>query len=379
MFKKLSVTLVFGLLLGLSACAAQPTLAPIATQTALPEIASATPTQAPIIITPTLGPTTAASATPAVEPGAGSAASGLPDISAATYLDDRSTPAALMLSFFNAINKHEYLRAYSYYAGAANLGTLDQFTAGYETTQSVAVVIGEISGEGAAGSLYYTVPMILNVTNTVNVQLKYAACYVLRLPQPGNYGEPPITPMHIERGTAKEAAAGASDADALASACPEPDYPTGPGAQPAQLESLTDLSSANYIDNRSDPVAVLSSLFNAINRKEYVRAYSYWQTPPKDYAAFADGYAKTESVTLQFGTVTPDAGAGQIYYTLPVALQATLTDGARQTFVGCYTLHLSQPGIQGTLPFAPLGIKSATVKQVDNSADLTSLLATACQ
>lgn len=378
MLKKLSVILMFGLILGLSACAAQPTLAPIATQTALPEAVSPTPTQAPIIVTPTPSSASAPS-TPTVEAGAGAGAAGLPDISAASYLDDRSTPAALLLSFFNAINKHEYLRAYSYYADGADLGTLDQFTAGYETTQTVDVVIGEIFGEGAAGSLYYTLPMILNVTNTANVQLKYAACYVVRLPQPGNYAEPPITPMHIERGTAKEVAAGATDAEALASACPEPDFPTGPGAQPAQLESLADLSSANYIDNRSDPVAVLSSLFNAVNRKEYVRAYSYWQTPPKDFSAFADGYANTDTVTLQFGTVTPDAGAGQIYYALPVALQATSTDGTRQTFVGCYTLHLSQPGIQATPPFAPLGIKSATVKQVDNGADLAALLATACQ
>ncbi|GAP15920.1 hypothetical protein LARV_03715 [Longilinea arvoryzae] len=379
MLKKFRIALLLGWILGLSACAGQPTLAPIVTQTPLPEIASPTPTQSPIIVTPTGAPSSAVTPTENVAPTLETSGAGLPDISAANYLDDRSTPAAVMLSFFNAINKHEYLRAYSYYTNFTDLGTLDQFTAGYETTQSVAVVIGEISGEGAAGSLYYTVPMVLNVTNTANAAQKYAACYVVRLPQPGNYGEPPITPMHIERGTAKSIAAGTADADALASACPEPDYPTGPGAAPAQLESLTDLSSQNYIDNRSDPVAVLSSLFNAVNRKEYVRAYSYWQTPPKDYAAFAAGYANTETVKLQFGTATPDAGAGQIYYALPVAMKATLTDGKSQTFVACYTLHLAQPGIQGTLPFAPLGIKSATVKQVDNSTDVTPLLATACQ
>ena len=30
-----------------------------------------------------------------------------------------------------------------------------------------------------------------------------------------------------------------------------------------------------YLDNRSDPVAVLQSLYNAVNRREYARAYGY--------------------------------------------------------------------------------------------------------
>lgn len=379
MFKKFSVALLFVLILMLSACNGQSTPTATILPTEPSAVISPTETRSLNIVTPTGVAPTGVAPSEAAPTQTTPAVSSLPDISAATYLDDRSTPAALMLSYFNAINKHEYLRAYAYYTNFTDLGTLDQFTAGYESTQSVAVVIGAISGEGAAGSLFYTVPMVLNVTTTANAQQKFAACYVVRLPQPGNYGEPPITPMHIERGTAQPVAADASDADALASACPEPDFPTNADAQAASIESLADIGSANYIDNRSDPVAVLSSLFNAINRKEYVRAYSYWQTPPKDYAAFAAGYASTATVTLQFGTATPDAGAGQIYYTLPVAMQASLTDGTRQTFIACYTLHLSQPGIQATLPFAPLGIKSATVEQVDNGADLTALLAAACQ
>jgi len=125
------------------------------------------------------------------------------------------------------------------------------------------------------------------------------------------------------------------------------------------MENLTDLSNASYIDNRSDPESVIRSLLNAVNRQEYVRAYSYWQDPTFTYDSFATGYAKTASVSATFGTATPDPGAGQIYYTLPVVLESTLTDGTRQTFSVCYTLHLSQPGFQGTLPFQPLGIKSA--------------------
>jgi hypothetical protein len=385
---KRSVNSLLVCVLFLSACAApQPTAAPttpptqatsltdaILTATAAISIPSPTGTTAPSVSAPTetTVPSVPSATTAPVSPS-------LPDISTLIYLDDRSTPAALMLSYFNAINKRSYLQAYSYYTNYAALGTLDEFTNGYSETQSVSVVFGNISSDGAAGSIYFTVPMVLNATTTANVQQKFAACYVLRLSQPGNYGAPPITPMHIERGTAQSIPLTTLDSAALSFACPSPDFPTGPNASPAAVETLTDLIPANYIDNRSDAVALMSSYLNAINRQEYVRAFSYWQTPASTYDAFAASYATTASITAQFGTVTPDAGAGQVYYSLPVALKSSMTDGSLKTFVGCYVMHLAQPGFQGTVPFQPLGITNATVNLVDNSADLTSLLATACQ
>jgi hypothetical protein len=141
---------------------------------------------------------------------------------------------------------------------------------------------------------------------------------------------------------------------------------------------------APYLDDRSDPVMTLRSLFNAINRKEYVRAYSYWQTPGASpdvptFSQFKQGYQDTVSVDATFGSVVSDAGAGQIYYNVPAALKVLTTSGQTQTFVGCYTLHLAQPAIQATPPFEPLGIRSARVKQVANDADLSTLMSTACQ
>ena len=56
-----------------------------------------------------------------------------------------------------------------------------------------------------------------------------------------------------------------------------------------------------------------------------------------------------------------------------------LTDGSQKTYVGCYRMHLSQPTVQGTVPFQPLGIMEATVNLVDNSAAIDSLLTTVCQ
>jgi hypothetical protein len=178
---------------------------------------------------------------------------------------------------------------------------------------------------------------------------------------------------------------------ATASATKAVDVPSGtatkPGAQatPALKPTVAVVSQdARYMDDRSGPVEVLQSLVNALNRKEYVRAYSYWSdTAIKTgkvpaYADFEKGYANTKSVELTAGTVSQDAGAGQLYYRVPVALKALLADGTRQTFVGCYTLHLSQPGIQGVPPFRPLAIESATMQQVPNDSDTGELMKKAC-
>lgn len=370
--KKPSVLFLVLTMMALSACLpASPTASPAATlpPTSVPTTA-VPPTPEPSA-TPTAAPTETAEPTE-VPP------AGLPDISTMAYLDDLSTPGAVVLSFYNALNRFEYLRAYSYYANSADAGTLEDFTSRYDGSQNFSVVLGPVAGEGAAGSIYYTLPAVVNETTQAGAQNRSSACFILRMPQPGNYGAPPITPMHFFQVTFQPASASAADEDLLASACPDTGNPPS-SDEPAGVESLADLSNNNYIDNRSDPVTVVSSLLNAVNRKEYVRAYSYWQEPSQAYADFEAGYAHTESVTAEFGTATPDAGAGQIFYSLPAVLQSVLDDGTRQFFSVCYTLHLSQPGFQGTLPFQPLGIRSAAVEQVDNSADPAALLMTVCQ
>jgi hypothetical protein len=79
--------------------------------------------------------------------------------------------------------------------------------------------------------------------------------------------------------------------------------------------------SVPYLDNRSTPIQVLRSYYNAINRKEYVRAYYYCFTPgdsptsePPNYSDFAAGYANTASVRLTTGNVMSDVAVGTVYY-----------------------------------------------------------------
>ena len=379
--KIIRVSIAF-LVLGLMIAACQPATAVAPTETAIIEVVTATNT--PMTELPTVTSIPLATATPEViatataAPSQSSTVIPLPDISSANYLDDRSTPAALILSYVNAINRHEYLRAYAYWSTPdSSLGTLDAFTNSYNSVDSEAITIGPIGSSGAAGSVYYSFPVVIVDSLTGGGSSKYSGCYVLRLPQPANYGEPPIQPMNIYRGSKNPISSSTNDADTLKYACSDADSLPGDTVSPS-VETISDLSANNYIDNRSGAVEVVSSLLNALNKKEYVRAYSYWDSPSFTYDSYAAGFADTASVTAIFSTVTSDAGAGQYYYQIPVGEKVLTASNKQQTFVGCYTLHLSNPGMQGTLPFQPLAIKTGKFKQVDNSADVASMLTTAC-
>jgi hypothetical protein len=287
------------------------------------------------------------------------------------YVDDRSGPTRLMISLVNALNRKEYVRAYSYWEPGALSHTFDQFQQGYMDTVSVRLRLGTVGGSAGAGQFYYTVPTTLIARMTDNSTKIYVGCYVLHLANPSIQGTPPFQPLAIQSADVKQVANNANTRALMAQACAKwgnPPAPPTPGAP-------------GYRDDRSGPVRVLQSLYNAINRAEYLRAYSYWEPGAlsRTFDQFQQGYSNTQSVKLTTGRVTSDAGAGQFYYSVPVTLVAFTKDNKTQTFVGCYQLHLANPSIQGTPPFQPLGIRSATIQQVANGANTMALMRHTCQ
>jgi hypothetical protein len=184
--------------------------------------------------------------------------------------------------------------------------------------------------------------------------------------------------MNIDRGSAKPSAINASDASVLASACSG--YPTGPHQVATSGTSLS-IDKSNFLDNRSGPIETVSSFLNALNLKQYVRAYYYYQNPstyPGPYDPYAAGYSNTDVITATFGTVQSEGAAGSLYYKVPLAMKVLTTSSTIQTFVGCYTLRLAQPAVQATPPFQPMGIISGKFTQVANGSDVVPLLLTAC-
>ncbi|MEI2301160.1 hypothetical protein MKZ91_24140 [Ensifer sp. MJa1] len=77
------------------------------------------------------------------------------------------------------------------------------------------------------------------------------------------------------------------------------------GALAAMSAKVLAQDSVAYVDDRSDGAAVVRSLYNAINRKEYARAY-----------------ARTVSVEVKIGKAKTEAGAGSIYSVVPVAVKS---------------------------------------------------------
>jgi len=121
-----------------------------------------------------------------------------------------------------------------------------------------------------------------------------------------------------------------------------------------------------YLDDRSTPEALVRSLYNAVNRKEYARAYAYFATPPAETVdAYAKGYADTESVEVITGAPSADGAAGSIFYSLPVAIQARNTDGEEHVFAGCYDFRFVQPSVQ-TSPYTPLMIERGKLEPAEN-------------
>jgi len=140
-----------------------------------------------------------------------------------------------------------------------------------------------------------------------------------------------------------------------------------------------------FYENRTDPVAALKSYYNAINRKEYERAYSYFDGAPNPapsvappYNDFVQGYSDTMSVTLAVGKVENDAAAGSIYANFPSVITATHTDGTTHMFAGCYTMRRTNFGISENPNDVLWRIYSAKLSEVPTNSSVDQLLAASC-
>jgi hypothetical protein len=130
---------------------------------------------------------------------------------------------------------------------------------------------------------------------------------------------------------------------------------------------------------RGSPVSLLASYFNAINRREYRRAWEYWENSPNpSFEDFMQGYAETVSVFLAVSPPTfIEGAAGSLYTSIPALMVATHTDGSRHAFVGCYVVRRANPGA-GAVD-EEWSLYSATVHATPNNTTDATLLIQACE
>jgi len=133
------------------------------------------------------------------------------------YLDDRSDPASLVRSYYNAIARQEYARAYGYLATPPEYPS---FAAGYADTAAIEIELGPATTEGAAGSIYGTVPAAVRATSAAGAVTVFAGCYVTRQIQPA-IQEPPFRPIEITQGHLARVEATGPLAAAVPTGCAE--------------------------------------------------------------------------------------------------------------------------------------------------------------
>ncbi|MCK5931147.1 MAG: hypothetical protein KAG89_03165 [Fulvimarina manganoxydans] len=135
--------------------------------------------------------------------------------------------------------------------------------------------------------------------------------------------------------------------------------------------AATSESIPEYTDDRSSPETLIKSLYNAIDRQEYLRAWSYFtdQSGRADFETFASGYETTKSVRVKLGDVVSERAAGSVYSSVPTVIESLSTNGDRRVFAGCYQTRLVQPSVQAEPPFRPLQIEAAHLQSTELSFD----------
>lgn len=100
----------------------------------------------------------------------------------ADYAPPISAPMVVQ-RYYDAINHRQYGTAYRYWSGngRASGKSLRAFAAGFARTRSSRVFIGDVGpAEGAAGSLYVTVPVRVEARQANGSAQRFAGSYTLR-------------------------------------------------------------------------------------------------------------------------------------------------------------------------------------------------------
>ena len=147
----------------------------------------------------------------------------------------------------------------------------------------------------------------------------------------------------------------------------------------AQAQTGRNMSTDQRADNgpqeeRSDPEVTLSSYYDAINSRDFRRAYRFWESPPSSYERFEAGFAGTDRVRL---LIEPpprlEGAAGSSFAEISTIVVATTRGGNERVFAGCYTLRKSNVRDMGWQ------IYRADVSAVPSSARVSRMLAQGCR
>ena len=127
-------------------------------------------------------------------------------------------------------------------------------------------------------------------------------------------------------------------------------------------------------EDRSDPIAMLASYYEAINARDYRQAYSFWETPSSSFEQFARGFADTDRVRVMVEpSVHIEGAAGSAFADVPTIIIATTRRGSERIFAGCYVMRRSNVEDRGW------HIYRADVSMVPSSTRVSRLVSQLCK
>jgi len=128
------------------------------------------------------------------------------------------------------------------------------------------------------------------------------------------------------------------------------------------------------------PEALLRAYYEAINAKDYARAYGYWENPPNPTLdEFAQGYGDTASVAVALGQPMLQGAAGSQYARIPIVLAATSTAGHLTMLSGCYVARQTNADSDTSSHGGKWFLYSATIQDAPSNVATKLLLAKGCQ
>jgi hypothetical protein len=124
----------------------------------------------------------------------------------------QDSPVEVLASFYNAINRQEYQRAYGYWEAPPN--PYDRFAQGYADTVSVQLIVQPPTFiDAGAGNLHAAIPTVLIATKPDGSRQSFVGCYTTHKVNI----QPDV--WHLARATVAPAATSPDIPSALAQAC----------------------------------------------------------------------------------------------------------------------------------------------------------------
>lgn len=113
------------------------------------------------------------------------------------YLDDRSSPQAVVASLYNAINNGDFARAWSYF-DSNSAPSYTAYIRGFDETEHIEARMGEAILLETESGMAWQVPVVLEARQSDGTMHVFSGCYNIAQAEPRR--RPPYAPIAIQSG-----------------------------------------------------------------------------------------------------------------------------------------------------------------------------------